>query len=66
MYDIVQNPIPKSGLWVTPDNINQLYDMIDQYTGSERALALHVMMLTLNACNKAVEDNILSKEIFCS
>jgi hypothetical protein len=64
MYQQVQNPIPKSGLWVTPDNMNDLYDMVDQYTGSEKALAMHIMMLTLNACNKAVEDNILSKEVF--
>jgi hypothetical protein len=64
MYDIVKNPIPKSGLWVTPDSMNELYDMVEQYTGAERALAMHIMMLTLNACNKSVEDNILSKEVF--
>jgi len=29
-----------------------------------RAQMHHVMMLTLNACNQLVEDNILSKEIF--
>ena len=64
MYDIVQNPIPCSGLWVTPESMDQLYDMVDQYTGEQKALAMHIMMLTLNACNKSVEDNILSKEIF--
>ena len=64
MYDIVKNPIPKSGLWVTPDSMDELYDMVEQYTGSERALAMHIMMLTLNACNKSVEDNILNKEVF--
>jgi len=31
----------------------------------ERAEAQNIFMLTLNACNKAVEDEILSKEIFC-
>lgn len=64
MYDIVKNPIPKSNLWVTPNNINELYAMVDQYTGEQGALAAHIMMLTLNACNKVVEDRILSKEIF--
>jgi len=38
--------------------------MVDQYTGEQKALAMHIMMLTLNACNKSVEDNILSKEVF--
>ena len=64
MYDIVKNPIPKSNLWVTPNNIQELYAMLEQYTGQEAALAMHVMMLTLNTCNKVVEDEILSKEIF--
>lgn len=64
MYDIVKNPIPKSGLWVTPENFDELYDMVDQYTGEQKALAMHVMMLTLNTCNKAVNDEILSKEVF--
>ena len=64
MYDIVQNPIPKSGLWVTPESMDQLYDMVDQLPREQKALAMHIMMLTLNACNKSVEDNILSKEVF--
>jgi hypothetical protein len=64
MYDIVKNPIPSSGLWVTPENFDELYAMVEQYTGEQKALALHIMMLTLNACNKAVEDEILSKEVF--
>jgi hypothetical protein len=64
MYDIVKNPIPRSGLWVTPENFDELYAMVEQYTGEQKALALHVMMLTLNTCNKSVEDNILSKEVF--
>jgi hypothetical protein len=64
MYDIVNNPIPKSDLWVTPDNLTELFNMLEQYTGEQKALAMHVAMLTLNACNKIVEDEILSKEIF--
>jgi hypothetical protein len=64
MYNVVSNPIPKSGLWATPEDMAELYDMVDQYTGEQKALAMHIMMLTLNACNKAVEDKILSKEIF--
>ena len=64
MYDIVNNPIPKSNLWVTPANFDELYKMLDQYTGEQASLAMHVAMLTLNTCNKVVEDEILSKEVF--
>jgi hypothetical protein len=64
MYDIVKNPIPASGLWVTPENFDELYAMVEQYTGEQKALALHVMMLTLNTCNKAVNEEILNKEVF--
>jgi hypothetical protein len=63
MYDIVQNPIPRSGLWATY-SLEDLQGMLNKLTGAERALASHFVMLTLNACNKVVEDEILSKEIF--
>jgi hypothetical protein len=51
-------------MWATPDNLTELFNMLDQYTGAEKALAMHVAMLTLNTCNKVVEEEILSKEIF--
>lgn len=50
------NPIPKSNLWHTPETLQELYAMVDSYTGQEAALAAHIMMLTLNACNRAVEQ----------
>lgn len=55
---MVVNPIPKSNLWVTPGSLQELYEMLDQYTGEQAALAMHVAMLTMNACNKIVEDEI--------
>jgi len=64
MYNVVNNPIPKSGMWVTPESIEALYAQVEQYSGAELALAVHVMMLTLNTCNRLVEDEILSKEVF--
>ena len=66
MYDIVNNPIPKSRLFVTPEDENDLYERIEQLTGAEKALAYQIAMMTFNLCNKLVEDEILSKEIFCS
>jgi len=64
MYDIVNNPIPKSRLFVTPEDENDLYERIEQLTGAEKALAYQIAMMTFNLCNKLVEDKILSKEIF--
>ena len=65
MYDTVKNPIPGSGMWATP-NLESLQKMLGCLSGAERALATHFVMLTLNACNQVVEDEILSKEIFAS
>jgi hypothetical protein len=63
MYDIVTNPIPKSDMWATY-SLTEVQAQVEKLSGAERALAWHYVMLTLNACNKSVEDNILSKEIF--
>ena len=64
MYDTVKNPIPRSGMWATP-NLESLQKMLGCLSGAERALATHFVMLTLNTCNQIVEDDILSKEVFC-
>jgi hypothetical protein len=65
MYDIVQNPIPKSDIWATL-TISEIQDFIDQLPAKERASASHVLMWTLNACHKLVDTEILSRDIFAS
>jgi hypothetical protein len=64
MYDIINNPIPTSKLFVTPKDEQDLYDRIEQMTGREKAIAFQVAMMTFNLCNRLVEDKILSKEVF--
>jgi hypothetical protein len=64
MYNVINNPIPTSKLFVTPENENELFTRLEQYTGAERALAFQVAMMTMNLCNKIVEEKILSKEVF--
>ena len=64
MYDVISNPIPKCDMWATY-SLKDLQTMLNKLSGAERALATHFVILTLNACNKSVEDNILSKEVFC-
>lgn len=51
----MNNPIPHTGLWHTPETLEELYTMVEQYTGEQKALAMHIMMLTLNAAHRQVE-----------
>ena len=63
MYDIVQNPIPKSNLFTSP-SLAEIQDFISKLPSKEQANANLVFMFTLNSCNELVETNILSREIF--
>jgi hypothetical protein len=65
MYNIVENPIPKSNLFVTP-SLEEIQKFISTMPSKEQANMQMLFMFTLNACNKLVEDEILSKEIFAS
>ena len=63
MYNIVKNPIPRSGLFATP-TLEDLQAGIEGLSPKEKAVVYKYVMLTLNACNKLVQDEILSKEVF--
>jgi len=63
MYNIVENPIPKSNLFATP-SLEEVQKFIQGLPSKEQANASLVLMFTLNACNKLVEDEILSKDVF--
>lgn len=63
MYNVVENPIPKSNLFTTP-TLAEVQDFIAHLPSKEQANANLVLMFTLNACNQLVEDNILNKEVF--
>jgi hypothetical protein len=63
MYDVVQNPIPRSGLFATK-TLAEIQEYIEAMPVEARATAYLIMQFTLNACNQIVEDEILSKEIF--
>jgi hypothetical protein len=63
MYNVVENPIPKSNLFTTP-TLAEIQSFISAMPAKEQANANLVLMFTLNACNKLVEDEILSKEVF--
>lgn len=64
MYNIVANPIPRSGLFATPSSFEQLSIVIEALSPEQKALVYPYVMMTLNTCNRIVEEEILSKDIF--
>jgi hypothetical protein len=64
MYDIVTNPIPKTGLFATPESFDQLMEYCQRFTGQERMIAITVATMALNLAHDVVEKEILSKEVF--
>ena len=63
MYNIVENPIPRSGLFATK-SLAEIQEYIEAMPTEARATAYLIMQFTLNSCHQLVEDKILSKEIF--
>jgi hypothetical protein len=64
MYDIVTNPIPKTGLFATPESLDQLMEYCQRFTGQERIIAITVATMALNLAHELVDTNILSRKIF--
>jgi len=64
MYNIVENPIPKTGLFATPESFEQLMEYCQRFNGQERIIAITVATMALNLAHREVEEKILSKEIF--
>jgi hypothetical protein len=64
VYDIVTNPIPKTGFFATPDSYQELMDYLDRFNGSEKALAMTIACMSLNLAHKLVEEKILNREVF--
>ena len=63
MYDIINNPIPRNGFFATP-TLEQISDQIEGFPAEQKAAMYQVMMMTMNACNKLVKEEILDREIF--
>ena len=63
MYNIVNNPIPRSGLFATK-SLGEIQDYIEMMPAEAKATAYLIMQFTLNSCHKIVEDEILNKEVF--
>ena len=65
MYNVINNPIPKSNLFTTPADMEHLVLLLNSCgTKEEQRMAWFGAMMALNLCNQLVEDKILSKEVF--
>jgi hypothetical protein len=64
MYNVVNNPIPKTGLFATPESLEQLMEYCQRFNGQERIIAITVATMALNLAHELVEKDILSKEVF--
>jgi hypothetical protein len=54
----MQNPIPKSDLFVT-ETLSQVFARIESFSNrQERAQAYQIAMLVLNACHLAVQKEL--------
>jgi hypothetical protein len=54
----MQNPIPQCDLFVT-ESIEQVFARIESFSNKkEKAQAYQIAMLVLNACHKAVEEEL--------
>jgi hypothetical protein len=63
MYNVINNPIPRSGLFATK-SLAEIQEYIEAMPTEAKATAYLIMQFTLNSCYQIVEDEILSKEIF--
>ena len=60
IYDAIQNPIPRSGLFCT-QTLSEIQDMIESMPAKQKADAYLIMQLTLNSCHQLVEDEVLDR-----
>ena len=54
----MNNPIPRCGLFATPESIEDLMAYVNRMSGSERVVASTVAMMALNLANKLVEKEL--------
>lgn len=57
----MKNPIPRSGMWATP-TLEDLWQGLEGLPKKDKALVYNYVMMTMNACNKLVADE-LAKEV---
>lgn len=66
MYNVIENPIPRNGMFATPESSDAFVAYIEGLSGSDKALAYTIAQMAFNLAHKIVEDEILNKEVFAS
>jgi hypothetical protein len=60
----MQNPIPKSGLWVTPADMDHLTRLLNEVgSAEEQRMAWHGAMLALNLAHDLVEQQHVAEGV---
>ena len=59
---MTMNPIPKHDFWATK-TLWEIEEYIEAFPKKERVELYHVMMYTLNACHKLVNDAEVDNEV---
>ena len=59
----MKNPIPKNNLFVT-ESIREVFERIESFSNKkEKAQAYQIAITMMNACHKAVEEEIVYSEL---
>ena len=53
----MSNPIPRNGFCATPESVEDLFDYLNIYSSSERAIAMLAASMALNLAHKLVEES---------
>ena len=59
----IKNPIKKDGAFHTPEDWDEMYHYIGQYSGSEKTVAAVVAGMVNNLSHKLVEDLIAGEHL---
>jgi hypothetical protein len=64
MYDTVNNPIPRSGLFTTPADLEHLTRLLNECgTKEEQRMAWYGAMMALNLAHNIVEQQHVSEGV---
>jgi hypothetical protein len=58
MAGIIDNPIPRNGLFATPESAEAFAEYLMQFSGAERTVAFTAAQMAFNLAHKLVEAEI--------
>lgn len=58
MASIIDNPIPRNGLFATPESAEAFAEYLMQFSGAERTVAFTVAQMAFNLAHQLVQNEI--------